>query len=223
MSILPPQSTSGVQQLQPLPCEMSKVVNATLIPTTLGETETKELAVVTATSPVEKLATKPTLHLRRFDNVSLYSLTSLKDFTVSREITDWIKYKLSSGSKKGSGFSTTSNADHISKVKFVVMFAISKAKELAPESYNILLEKEPHENDPAHAAWGFKISNAAKVIKDKLVAFLLEAKAEVEALAKPAAKKQRRSNNFEQDLKCKPTIAKVREIINELQLVTKKV
>jgi hypothetical protein len=67
---------------------MSKVANATLFPTTLGETETKELAVVTATAPVEKIATKPTLHLRRFDNGSLYSLTSLKDFTVSREITD---------------------------------------------------------------------------------------------------------------------------------------
>ena len=75
---------------------MSKVVNATLFPTTLGETETKELAVVTATSPVDKLATKPTLHLRRFDNGSLYSLTSLKDFMMSRAITDWIKYKLSS-------------------------------------------------------------------------------------------------------------------------------
>jgi hypothetical protein len=202
---------------------MSKVVNATLFPTTLGETETKELAVVTATSPVDKLATKPTLHLRRFDNGSLYSLTSLKDFMVSRAITDWIKYKLSSGSKKGSGFSTTSNADHISKVKFVVMFAISKAEELAPESYNILLEKEPRENDPAHAAWGYKISNAAKVIEEKLVAFLLETKAKVEALAKPAAKKQRRSKNFEQDLKRKPTINKVKEIIDELQLVTKKV
>ena len=103
------------------------------------------------------------------------------------------------------------------------MFAISKAEELAPESYNILLEKEPHENDPAHAAWGYKISNAAKVIKDKLVAFLLEARAEVEAPAKPAAKKQRRSKNFEQDLKRKPTINKVKEIIDELQLVTKKV
>ena len=62
---------------------MSKVVNATLFPTTLGGTETKELAVVTATSPVDKLATKPTLHLRRFDNGSLYSLTSLKDFMVN--------------------------------------------------------------------------------------------------------------------------------------------
>ena len=103
---------------------MSKVVNATLFPTTLGGTETKELEVVTATSPVDKLATKPTLHLRRFDNGSLYSLTSFKDFMVSRAITDWIKYKLSSGCKKGSGFSTTSNADHISKVKFVVMFAL---------------------------------------------------------------------------------------------------
>jgi hypothetical protein len=95
------------------------------------------------------------------------------------------------------------------------MFAISKAKELAPESYNILLEKEPRENYPAHVAWRYKMSNAAKVIKDKLVAFLLEAKAEVEALAKQAAKKQRRSKNFEQDLKRKPTINKVKEIINE--------
>jgi hypothetical protein len=42
------------------------------------------------------------------------------------------------------------------------MFAISKAKELAPESYNILLEKEPRENYPAHVAWRYKMSNAAK-------------------------------------------------------------
>ncbi len=62
------------------------------------------------------------------------------------------------------------------------------------------------------------MSNAAKVIKDKLVAFLLEAKAEVEALAKQAAKKQRRSKNFEQDLKRKPTINKVKEIINPIRI-----
>lgn len=54
-------------------------------------------------------------------------------------------------------------------MKFVVMFAISMAVELAPESYHVLHETEPHEHNPAHAAWGSKISNAAKVVKDKLV------------------------------------------------------
>jgi hypothetical protein len=141
---------------------------------------------------------------------------------LSQAISDWIKYKLSSASKKGSGFTITSNVDHISKMKFVVVFALSNAEKMAPESYHVLQETEPHENDPAHAARGAKTSNAAKMIEDNLVTSLIKSKAEaakVDMKEEPAARKQRK--NYEQDLKCKPTINKVKEIIYALQLSKK--
>ena len=69
---------------------------------------------------------------------------------------------------------------------------------------------------------GAKISNAAKMIEDKLITSLLKAKADtakVNTQEEPAAKKQRK--NYEQDLKRKPTINKVKEIIDALQLSKK--
>jgi len=49
---------------------------------------------------VQQRAAKPAFELKRYDNSTHYSLTSSKDFTVSRAISDWIKYKLSSPRKK---------------------------------------------------------------------------------------------------------------------------
>ncbi len=195
-------------------------MNPSLFTTASGETTLIAPAVVTpASSQAEQPAAKPIFELRKYGNSSQYSLVTFKDFTVSQ---DWIKYKLSSASKKGSGFTITSNVDHISKMKFVVMYALSNAEEMAPESYRVLQETQPCENDLAHAAWGAKISNAAKMIEDKLVTSLLKAKAEaakVDTQEEPAAKKQRK--NYEQDLKRKPTINKVKEIIDALQLSKK--
>jgi hypothetical protein len=123
--------------------------------------------VTPASSQAKQPAAKPIFELRKYDNSSQYSLITLKDLTLSQAISDWIKYKLSAASKKVSGFTITSNIDHISKKKFVIMFALSNAEKKAPESYHVLQETEPHENDLAHAARGAKTSNAAKMIELK--------------------------------------------------------
>jgi hypothetical protein len=79
-------------------------------------------------------------------------------------------------------------------------------------------------NDPAHAAWGPKISNTVKVIEDKLVTFLLEVKAKavkVDEQEEPAAKKQRK--NYNKIWNANLTINKVKEIIDLTQLTKSKV
>lgn len=89
------------------------------------------------------------------------------------------------------------------------MFAISQAKELAPESYSVLYEPEPRENNPAHSSRGSKINNATHVIEDKLDTFLLEAKAAKAGMQEePAASEQRKM--YEQQVRQKPTIKRVK-------------
>lgn len=136
-----PRSTS---QAEPTSRALAASVISSLFTTSSRETVAIAPAMVTTASQAEQPAAKPIFDLRRYDNSSQYSLIT-KNFTVSQATSDWIKYKLSSASKKGSGFSTTSNVDHIPKMECVVTFAISIAEELAAESYRVLHEAEPHE------------------------------------------------------------------------------
>ena len=120
---------------------------------------------------------KPTVNqmfLKKFDNTSQYPLITLQGLTVRSAIGDWVKYKLTSTSVRGVGFTLDSKADHISKFKYVVSFALEKAKELDPTSLKVLREPEPTHNDPANRTWGDKINVAAKNIESKLLGFLSE-------------------------------------------------
>ena len=74
---------------------------------------------------------KPTINqmfLKKIDNTSQYPLTTLQGLTVRSAILDWVKYKLTSTSVRGVGFTLDSKADHISKFKCVVSFALEKSK-----------------------------------------------------------------------------------------------
>jgi hypothetical protein len=53
-------------------------------------------------------------------------------------------------------------------MKFVVLYALEKAKELDAASLSMHQEAESTENDSAHAAWGIKI-NTANNIEIKLM------------------------------------------------------
>ena len=67
---------------------------------------------------------KPTVNqmfLKKFDNTSQYPLITLQGLTVRSAIGDWVKYKLTSTSVRGVGFTLDSKADHISKFKYVVL------------------------------------------------------------------------------------------------------
>ncbi len=138
-----------------------------------GEGKSQVATEVTANSSLgqEKHAVHQQF-LKKFDNSSQYALNTLSGLTVSSAICDWVKYKLTSASIKGTRFTSNSNPDHITKMKFVVLYALEKAKELDPYSLNVLQEAEPTENDPDHALWGIKINNAAKSIESKLITFL---------------------------------------------------
>jgi hypothetical protein len=157
----------------------------------------------------------PLLSLRKFDNSSQHSLTSLKNFTLATAINDWIKYKLSATSKKGFGFTTLSNSNNITKMKFVVRFALRKAEEWALEAYHVLLIPEPREDNPGHATWGSNVSNAAKEIEAKVIEFLLEenSMAKRQEGTEPDPKKQRKVAT---PIRQNATINKVKELIDEL-------
>jgi len=126
-----------------------------------------------------------------------------------------VKYKLNSSSVRGAGFTSDSKADHITKMKFVVLYALEKAKELDPYSLNVLQEAEPTENDPDHALWGIKINNAAKSIESKLITFLCgmsDTEVTTQATLGATVQKKKKQKN---DLG-NPTINKVKELIDSL-------
>jgi len=77
----PPRSTPQAEQSSG---EVAISINASLFTTT---TSGEEATVVPAIQ-VEERAAKPAFELKRYDNSSQYSLTTLKDFTVSRAISD---------------------------------------------------------------------------------------------------------------------------------------
>jgi hypothetical protein len=136
-----------------------------------GKSQVASESMENASIAQEKLLANRLL-LKKYDNSSQYALNTLHGLTISRAIRDWVKYKLNSSSVRGVGFTSDSKADHIIKMKFVVLYALEKAKELDPYSLNVLQEAEPTENDPDHALWGIKINNAAKSIESKLITFL---------------------------------------------------
>jgi hypothetical protein len=94
---LPPRSNS---QVEPTPCDLAASVYSSLLTTSYGKIVTVAPAVVITASQAEQRAAKPIFELRRYDNSLQYSLFTLKDFMVSQAISDWIKYMLSSMSKK---------------------------------------------------------------------------------------------------------------------------
>jgi hypothetical protein len=97
-------------------------------------------------------------------------------------------------------------------MKFAVLYARAKAKELDAASLSVLQEAEPTENDPAHAAWGIKINYAAKNTEIKLMTFLhSEADDEVTTQVNLGAKKKKQKLD-----NTNPTINKVKELIDRL-------
>jgi len=165
---------------------------------------------------------KPTVNqmfLKKFDNTSQYPLITLQGLTVRSAIRDWVKYKLTSTSVRGVGFTLDSKADHISKFKYVVSFALEKAKELDPTSLKVLREPEPTHNDPANRTWGDKINGAAKNIESKLLGFLsdiyeAEMTTKVTGAVEDATGTQKKKKQ-KMDL-TNPTINKVKELIETL-------
>jgi len=165
---------------------------------------------------------KPTVNqmfLKKFDNTSQYPLITLQGLTVRSAIRDWVKYKLTSTSVRGVGFTLDSKADHISKFKYVVSFALEKAKELDPTSLKVLREPEPTHNDPANRTWGDKINVAAKNIESKLLGFLsdmyeAEMTTKVTGAVEDATGTQKKKKQ-KMDL-TNPTINKVKELIETL-------
>jgi hypothetical protein len=114
------------------------------------------------------------LFLKRFDNSSQYAPNTLQSVMIISAIRDWVKYDFNSASDRGVGLTSDCKADHITKMKFVVLCALEKAKELDPDSLKVRQESESTENDPAHAVWGVKIHFTAKCIERKLITFLCE-------------------------------------------------
>ena len=137
-------------------------------------------AAAAASETATVAAARPLLLLRKFDNSSQHSLTSLKNFTLARGINDWIKYKLSATSKKGFSFTTLSNFNNITKMKFVIMFALHNKQK--NELWNLIMYFWPLnlEDNPAHATWGSNVSNAAKDIEAKVIELLLGEKSKTE-------------------------------------------
>jgi len=164
---------------------------------------------------------KPTVNqmfLKKFDNTSQYPLITLQGLTVCSAIHDWVKYKLTSTSVRGVGFTLDSKADHISKFKYVVSFALEEAKELDPTSLKVLREPEPIHNDPVNRTWGDKINVAAKNIESKLLGFLSDIEAEMTTKATGAvedATGTQKKKKQKMDL-TNSTINKVKELIETL-------
>lgn len=172
-----------------------------------------EITAPSVAKPIEQVAA--TSSLKKHDNTSLYHLNSLSGVTLCSALTNWVKYQLNKNSKKGMGFSLNSNKEHITKFKFVVLFALKKANEVAPESLISLTEKEPKESDPAHAAWLCNISNAAKTIEAEVIKFILQKKEEYESSEENKAKSQKRKRGGSNDV---ITINKLKEMIEMLKL-----